>query len=255
MNPYHDDDGRFTTREHAQTMGQARTEPRNSAQHSPRHQAAIAAGKDPRRPEHPLAPASVRRTEELIRMSPEQARAYLDQLDKAEGHHQADPSLAVEVLHFIRHPFTPPAPAKRPATPAARPSASTGEPATSVGGSSPEPHAGPKRPPARLKPEEVRAIREALPDGVATNNDANRRDRGLPPYRRAHGPRLITSIPDLGAPNVQELHARLGTGLHLRIVRDADRSGSKNVPGNAWPQPGAPHPSNPFAPKPRGKGR
>ena len=99
---------------------------------------------------------------------------------------------------------------------------------------------------ARLKPAELEPLRRAVPDRVVTDDHADRRARGLSPHPRSQGPHLLSDIPGMGAPDVHQLHAGLGQGLHERIVREADKTGDyRNVPAQSWPR--APHPSNPFA--------
>jgi hypothetical protein len=86
VNPYHDPaTGRFTfsggagqadPAEDTETGPQGATAPRHSPGHSHRHQAAIAAGRDPR-DEHPTRPPGP-----TDNWTPQQARDYLRALDE-----------------------------------------------------------------------------------------------------------------------------------------------------------------------------
>jgi len=130
MNPYHDQEGRFTSAETAQAMAQPRqqgaTAPSTSARHSLRHREAVAAGKDPRRP-LPANPAddtprqardrNDARNNDAANLSPAEAKTRLEARDRATT--APEPSLAHEVLDLIRHPFTSRAKAKTPPPPPA----------------------------------------------------------------------------------------------------------------------------------------
>jgi hypothetical protein len=78
MNPNHDERGRFTFADDGESGTGGQTEPRSSPNHSDRHRAAIATGRDPR-DEHPTRPPEP--TEDW---TPQQAREYLHALDDAE---------------------------------------------------------------------------------------------------------------------------------------------------------------------------
>lgn len=190
MNPYHDDDGRFTSADQAQAAHQqGATAPRTSTQHSAGHRAAIAAGRDPRdqhKPAHEMTPAEAR---EHLRTHP------------APGTPPPPPPITQEVTDLIRHPFTDRGPGRSGPSPQAK----TGPP-SAPGWRDPPPPGAPGR---EMTAETVR--------GRETTRSSH-------PAGGRYGPGFLSpSTAAQGqAPTVHGLHDGLYNGLQLQLEREAD---------------------------------